>query len=228
MLDPHPWLTGYLPWVGYAFARGEDLYCSTASAMFGVPVVKHGINGDLRQKGKIATLACGYGGSVGALKAMGALDMGLREEELQPIVDMWRSANPNIVNFWWAVDRAVKNVVKTHYDETIGTLHFYWRSGMLFIDLPSGRRLSYVKPEIGMNKFGGECVTYWGLDATKHWNKVDSYGPKFVENIVQAFSRDILAFAMMNLKDYAICAHVHDELIVEFYPFPGRYSDLAT
>lgn len=323
-----------------SFQEGKDLYCATASAMFGVPVVKHGVNGELRQKGKIATLACiaagqlvltdhglvpienvtikmkvwdgenfvshegviykgekevitydgltatkdhlvftegrsdpipfamaqrcgeklektgdgvmhedqaepslpstapvydirnagphhrftvsgilvhncGYGGSVGALKAMGALDMGLKEEELQSIVDRWRDANPHIVAFWWAVDRAVKNVVKYRTTTTVGCLKFYWKSGMLMIDLPSGRRLSYVKPAIGENKFGGESVTYMGIDAKKKWSRLESYGPKFVENITQAIARDVLCYAMRNLRDLSIVGHVHDELIIE-------------
>ena len=323
-----------------SFQEGKDLYCATASAMFGVPVVKHGVNGELRQKGKIATLACiaagqlvltdqglvpienvtmemkvwdgenyvshegviykgekevitydgltatkdhlvftegrsdpipfamakrcgeklektgdglmhedqaepslpstasvydiqnagshhrftvsgvlvhncGYGGSVGALKAMGALDMGLKEEELQSIVDRWRDANPHIVAFWWAVDRAVKDVVKYRTTTTVGCLKFYWKSGMLMIDLPSGRRLSYVKPAIGENKFGGESVTYMGIDAKKKWSRLESYGPKFVENITQAIARDVLCYAMRNLRDLSIVGHVHDELIIE-------------
>mgnify|MGYP004484511381 CR=1 FL=1 len=198
-----------------SFQEGKDLYCATASAMFGVPVVKHGVNAELRQKGKIATLACGYGGSVGALKAMGALDMGLKEEELQSIVDRWRDANPHIVAFWWAVDRAVKDVVKYRTTTTVGCLKFYWKSGMLMIDLPSGRRLSYVKPAIGENKFGGESVTYMGIDAKKKWSRLESYGPKFVENITQAIARDVLCYAMQNLRDLSIVGHVHDELIIE-------------
>ena len=332
-----------------SFQEGKDLYCATASAMFGVPVVKHGVNGELRQKGKIATLACiaagqlvltdhglvpiekvtmemkvwdgenfvshegviykgekevitydgltatkdhlvftegrsdpipfamakrcgeklkktgdakmfknqaepslpstasvydirnvgphhrftvsgvlvhncGYGGSVGALKAMGALDMGLKEEELQSIVDRWRDANPHIVAFWWAVDRAVKDVVKYRTTTTVGCLKFYWKSGMLMIDLPSGRRLSYVKPAIGENKFGGESVTYMGIDAKKKWSRLESYGPKFVENITQAIARDVLCYAMRNLCDLSIVGHVHDELIIEV----PKSTDLKT
>ncbi len=198
-----------------SFAKGEDLYCATASAMFGVPVEKHGINSDLRQKGKVATLACGYSGSVGALKAMGALEMGLKEEELQPIVDAWREANPHIVHYWWAVDRAVKSAVKQHISSKVGVVSFYWKSDMLFIKLPSGRRLSYVHPRIGENRFGGESVTYMGIDSLKKWSRIESYGPKFVENIVQAISRDILCNAMRTLKSEFICGHVHDELIIE-------------
>lgn len=197
-----------------SFARGEDLYCATASAMFHKPVVKHGINGELRQKGKIATLACGYGGSVGALKAMGALDMGLKEEELQPIVTAWREANPHIVKYWWDVDAAVMKAVRLHLPSQVGSVYIYYQSGMLFIKLPSGRRLSYVQPRIGQNQFGNDCVTYMGIDQ-QHWSRIESYGPKFVENIVQGVARDILCFAMKNLRDRFIVGHVHDELIIE-------------
>lgn len=197
-----------------SFAKGEDLYCATASAMFHKPVVKHGINGELRQKGKIATLACGYGGSVGALKAMGALDMGLKEEELQPIVTAWREANPHIVKYWWNVDAAVMKAVRLHLPSQVGSIYIYYQSGMLFIKLPSGRRLSYVQPRIGQNQFGNDCVTYMGIDQ-QHWSRIESYGPKFVENIVQGVARDILCFAMKNLRDRFIVGHVHDELIIE-------------
>ncbi len=208
------WLAGEI-WKSQAFAKGEDIYCSTASRMFGVPVVKHGINGGLRQKGKIAELACGYGGSVGALKAMGALEMGLPEDELQSLVQSWRSANPHIVSFWWQVDRAVKTAIKERIPMETRGIGFQYRSGMLFITLPSGRRLSYVKPWIGENRFGGESVTYEGIGATKKWERLESYGPKFVENIVQAVSRDILCYAMQTLRCCAIVGHVHDELIIE-------------
>lgn len=182
---------------------------------FRVPVEKHGVNGHLRQKGKIAELALGYGGSVGALKAMGALEMGLSEDELQPLVDMWRSSNPNIVRFWWEIDRCVKDTIRQRLRTDTHGIQFEYQSGMLFITLPSGRRLSYVKPRIGENKFGGESVTYEGVGATKKWERVESYGPKFVENIVQAVSRDILCYAMRTLRNYRICGHVHDELIIE-------------
>lgn len=202
-------------WRSDVFSKNGDIYCASASSMFGVPVVKHGINGYLRQKGKIAELALGYGGSVGALKAMGALDMGLAEEELQPLVDSWRSANPHIVQFWWDVDRCVKQVIKTHISQETQDIRFLWRSGMLFIRLPSGRRLSYVKPKIGQNRFGGESITYEGIGATKKWERLESYGPKFVENIVQGISRDILCYAMQTLRCCAIVGHVHDELIIE-------------
>lgn len=330
------WMAGE-KWKAAAFAAGKDIYCSTASQMFGVPVVKHGVNGDLRQKGKIAELACiaegqlvltdhglipiekvttedrvwdgenwvhhdgvvyrgerevmryagllatpdhlvyveekvepvpfqaaaengyhlrrlcssivirygdppararvydilnagphhrftvsdclvhncGYGGSVGALKAMGAMDMGIPEEELGPLVQSWRAANPHIVDFWWQVDKAVKTAIKQRIPVQVNNLRFLCKSGMLFIELPSGRRLSYVKPRIGENKFGGESVTYEGIGVAKKWERLESYGPKFVENIVQGTARDILCYAMQTLRHCAIVGHVHDELIIE-------------
>ena len=198
-----------------SFAKGEDIYCATASAMFHKPVVKHGVNGELRQKGKIAVLAYGYGGSVGALKAMGALDMGLQEEELQPIVDAWRAANPHITKFWWDVDRAVKEVIRTKGTREVRGIRFFYKSQMLFIHLPSGRDLAYVKPMIQPNQYGGESITYMGIGSTKKWERIESYGPKIVENITQAISRDILCYAMRTLSHCFICAHVHDELIIE-------------
>lgn len=202
-------------WRNDVFQNNGDIYCASASAMFQVPVEKHGVNAHLRQKGKIAELALGYGGSVGALKAMGALDMGILEEELQPLVDSWRTANPNIVRFWWDVDKCVKDTVKNKRASLTHGIHFFWQSGMLFIELPSGRRLAYVKPRMGENRFGGESVTYEGVGATKKWERIESYGPKFVENIVQAISRDILSFAMQSLSHCFICGHVHDEIIIE-------------
>lgn len=202
-------------WRSEVFQNNGDIYCASASAMFGVPVEKHGVNGHLRQKGKIAELALGYGGSVGALKAMGALDMGLEEEELQPLVDSWRAANTNIMRFWWDVDRCLKDTVKNRVPTETHGIRFFCQSGMLFIQLPSGRRLSYVKPRIGENRFGGESVIYEGVGGTKKWERIESYGPKFVENIVQAISRDILAYAMCTLSHCFICGHVHDELIIE-------------
>ena len=205
-------------WRAEVFHNGRDIYCESASRMFGVPVEKHGINSHLRQKGKIAELALGYGGSVGALTAMGALDMGLSEDELQPLVDMWRSSNPHITSYWWAVDAAVKKAIKQKCQTQVGDITFVVKSGMLFITLPSGRRLAYVKPRIGENRFGGESVTYMGLDAQKKWSRIESYGPKFVENIVQAVSRDILAYAMRTLHYCQIVGHVHDELIIECSP----------
>ncbi len=205
-------------WRADVFHNGRDIYCESASRMFGVPVEKHGQNAHLRQKGKIAELALGYGGSVGALKAMGALDMGLTDDELQPLVTMWRESNPNIVAYWWAVDAAVKTAIEMRIPQKVGCVHFEMHSGMLFIMLPSGRRLAYVKPRIGENKFGGQSVTYMGIDAQKKWSRIESYGPKFVENIVQAVSRDILAYAMRALSHCFICGHVHDELIIECDP----------
>ncbi|NFL36813.1 DNA polymerase [Clostridium botulinum] len=202
-------------WRNKVFANNGDIYCASASAMFGVPVEKHGQNSHLRQKGKIAELALGYGGSCGALAAMGALDMGIKAEELQPLVDAWRTSNPNIVQFWWDVDNAVKDAIKQKTTTETYGIYFIYQSGMLFIKLPSGRKLAYVKPKIGTNQFGGEAVTYEGIGATKKWERIESYGPKFVENIVQAISRDILSFAMRTLKNYFICGHVHDELIIE-------------
>lgn len=202
-------------WRTEVFANNGDIYCASASAMFGVPVEKHGVNGHLRQKGKIAELALGYGGSVGALKAMGALDMGLEEEELQPLVDSWRATNPNIVRFWWDVDKCVKDTVKKRVTTETHGIRFIYQSGILFIQLPSGRQLSYVKPRMGENRFGGESVTYEGVGGTKKWERIESYGPKLVENIVQAISRDILAHSMRTLSHCFICGHVHDELIIE-------------
>ena len=202
-------------WRSKVFAEGKDIYCASASQMFGVPVEKHGINSHLRQKGKIAELALGYGGSVGALKSMGALEMGLTEEELQPLVDSWRASNPMITAFWWDVDNAVKVAIKQRIPTEVRGIKFCYKSGMLFIILPSGRMLSYIKPRIGENKFGGESVTYEGVGSTKKWERIESYGPKFVENIVQAVSRDLLCYAMQNLSDLQICGHVHDELIIE-------------
>lgn len=205
-------------WRTEVFRSGGDIYCASASQMFKVPVEKHGVNGHLRQKGKIAELALGYGGSVGALKAMGALDMGLAEEELQPLVNAWRQSNPNIVRFWWDVDSAVKKIVKERKPQIIGGVRMFYQSGMLFITLPSGRNLVYVKPRIGENRFGGESVTYEGIGGTKKWERIESYGPKFVENIVQATARDILMYAMKTLRCCEIVAHVHDEIIIEADP----------
>ena len=205
-------------WRQKVFEQGGDIYCASASQMFKVPVEKHGINGHLRQKGKIAELALGYGGSVGALKAMGAIEMGLTEDELPPLVDAWRQSNPRIVEFWWAVDRAVMEAVRYKHTTTDYGLTFSCRSGMLFITLPSGRNLAYVKPKIGTNKFGGECITYEGVGATKKWERLDSYGPKFVENIVQATARDILCYAMRTLRCCSIVMHIHDELVIEADP----------
>lgn len=208
------WLAGE-KWRMRVFAEGKDIYCSSASQMFGVPVEKHGVNGHLRQKGKIAELALGYGGSVGALKAMGALDMGLTEEELQPLVDAWRSSNPMVTTLWWDVDRAVKQCVHEHVSVLTHNIVFTYKSGFLIIKLPSKRCLYYVKPRVEENKYGGESVTYEGVGSTKKWERLESYGPKFVENITQAIARDILLYAMQTLKEYRIVAHVHDEAIIE-------------
>lgn len=208
------WFAGE-DWRLKVFESGGDIYCASASQMFGVPVEKHGVNGHLRQKGKISELALGYGGSVGALKAMGALDMGLTEDELHPLVTAWRSANPNIVRFWLDVDRAVMRAVREHINSEVRGIRFSWQSGMLFIILPSGRKLTYIKPRIGMNQFGSDCVTYEGVGSTKQWERLESYGPKFVENITQATSRDILCYAMKTLRCCNIVAHIHDEVVID-------------
>ena len=210
------WLAGE-QWVLDAFENGEDIYCRTASRMFGVPVEKHGVNGHLRQKGKIATLACGYQGSLGALKAMGGIEMGLSEDELQSIVDSWREANPNIVSIWWDIDSVVKRVVKTRTKEEYKSLVISYEKGILFIELPSKRRLAYPKAKIGTNRFGGESIVYEGIVVGNKWDKIESYGGKFVENIVQAIARDILAEAMMRLeqKGFNIVMHIHDEVVIE-------------
>ena len=208
------WLAGE-KWRQDVFAEGKDIYCASASQMFGVPVEKHGVNGHLRQKGKIAELALGYGGSVGALKAMGALEMGLSEDELPALVSAWRQANPMIVQFWGAVDHAVMDAVTRKTTTKTHGIIFSARNGMLFITLPSGRSLAYVKPKIGENRFGGDCITYEGVGGTKKWERIDSYGPKFVENIVQATSRDILCYAMKTLRCCSIVMHIHDEVVIE-------------
>lgn len=208
------WFAGE-KWRQDVFAEDKDIYCASASQMFGVPVEKHGVNGHLRQKGKIAELALGYGGSVGALKAMGALEMGLHEDELPALVSAWRQANPKIVQFWWAVDRAVMDAVTRKTTTKTHGIIFSARNGMLFITLPSGRSLAYVKPKIGENRFGGDCITYEGVGGTKKWEQLDSYGPKFVENIVQATSRDILCCAMRTLRCCSIVMHIHDEVVIE-------------
>ncbi len=211
------WFAGE-EWRSKVFIDGGDIYCASASQMFKVPVVKNGVNGHLRQKGKIAELALGYGGSVGALKAMGALEMGLAEEELQPLVNAWRQTNPHIAQFWWDVDTAVKKVVRSRQPQEVKGVRFFYQSGFLFIRLPSNRTLAYVKPRIGENRFGGESVTYEGVGSTKKWERIESYGPKFVENIVQATSRDILMYALKTLRHCSIVAHVHDEIIIEADP----------
>ena len=208
------WLAGE-EWRMKAFANGEDIYCASASKMFGVPVVKHGENGHLRQKGKISELACGFGGSVGAMKAMGADSLGLSDTELKQIVTDWREASPHITELWWAVDRAVKKAAKEKTATKTHGLLFSYEAGFLFIRLPSGRRLAYAKPYIGKNKFGGESVTYMGINAQKKWDRLESYGPKFVENCVQGIARDLLMYSMQTLSQYFIVGHIHDEMIIE-------------
>lgn len=208
------WLAGE-EWRMKAFANGEDIYCASASKMFGVPVVKHGENGHLRQKGKISELACGFGGSVGAMKAMGADSLGLSDTELKQIVTDWRETSPHITELWWAVDRAVKKAVKEKTATKTHGLLFSYEAGFLFIRLPSGRRLAYAKPYIGKNKFGGESVTYMGINAQKKWDRLESYGPKFVENCVQGIARDLLMYSMQTLSQYFIVGHIHDEMIIE-------------
>jgi DNA polymerase len=208
------WLAGET-WRNEVFATHGKIYEASASQMFRVPIEDVTKGSPLRQKGKIAELALGYGGSVGALKAMGALEMGLAEEELKPLVTAWRSANPNITRLWWDVDRAAMTAVRDRTVTETRGIKFTYQSGMLFITLPSDRRLSYVKPRIGTNMFGSDCVTYEGVGGTKKWERLDSYGPKFVENIVQAISRDILCFAMLTLRNCEIVMHIHDEIVIE-------------
>ena len=222
------WIAGE-QWRQEVFAGGGDIYCASASQMFHVPVEKHGVNGHLRQKGKIAELALGYGGSVGALKAMGALNYGLQEEELKPLVDAWRLSNPHITKFWWDVDKAASTCVRERTATETHGIRFFYQSGMMFIVLPSGRRLVYVKPKMGLNRFGNESVTYEGVGEQKKWLRLESYGPKFVENIVQATARDILAEAMLRLNaaGYRIVMHVHDEAVIEAPP-ETELSDICS
>ncbi|MBA5728547.1 DNA polymerase [Aerococcaceae bacterium INB8] len=215
-------------WRQEAFKAGKDIYCESASQMFGVPVEKHGVNSYLRQKGKIAELALGYGGSVGALKAMGAIEMGIEEGDLKPLVDAWRHASPNIVDFWWSVDRCTKETVKGRMLTETHGLRFTYESGILFIELPSGRRLAYCKPRIGSNRFGGESVVYEGIGTGNNWQEVESYGAKFVENIVQGIARDILAEAMYRLKDYRVVMHVHDEIVLEVPEGQSSVEEIST
>lgn len=222
------WIAGE-QWRMEVFEGGGDIYCASASQMFHVPVEKHGKNAHLRQKGKIAELALGYGGSVGALKAMGALNMGLHEEELKPLVDAWRQANPNIVRLWWEIDRAASTCVREKTATQCRSIKFIYQSGMMFVLLPSGRRLAYVKPKIGLNRYGNESVTFEGVGEQKKWLRLESYGPKFVENIVQATARDILAEAMLRLDThgYKIVMHVHDEVVIEA-PADTSLEDICT
>lgn len=222
------WIAGE-EWRQKVFESGGDIYCASASQMFHVPVEKHGINGHLRQKGKIAELALGYGGSVGALKAMGALNYGVPEEELKPLVDAWRLSNPRIVRFWWDVDKAATTCVRDHANTATHGIRFVYQSGMMFVYLPSGRKLVYVKPKMGVNRYGNESVTYEGVGEQKKWLRLESYGPKFVENIVQATARDILAEAMLRLTahGYNIVMHVHDEAVIEA-PAETSLEDICT
>jgi DNA polymerase len=210
------WLSGE-NWRIEAFRNGEDIYCASASQMFGVPVKKNGVNGHLRQKGKISELALGYGGSVGALTSMGALQMGLSEEELPGLVTTWRNANPKITDFWWEIHNAAITAVREKKPSKVGLISFEYASGMLFITLPSGRKLSYVKPRMGTNKFGGDAITYEGVGESKKWLRLETYGPKLVENIVQGTARDILAESMLRLEKagFDIVCHVHDEVVLE-------------
>lgn len=204
-------------WRQESFAKNEDIYCASASQMFGVPVVKHGINGELRQKGKIAELALGYGGSIGALKAMGATKLGLTDDELPPLVQMWRNASPHIVQFWWDVDKAAKECIKTHLPQTTHGMKFIYRSGCMFLRLRSGRYLCYPQPKIGINRFGSESITFMGINTVKKWDRIETYGAKLVENIVQATSRDLLAEAMRRLEatENTVVMHIHDEAVID-------------
>ena len=211
------WIAGE-EWRSEVFRSGGDIYCASASQMFGVPVEKHGQNAHLRQKGKIAELALGYGGSVGALKAMGALEMGLTEAELPELVSAWRDANPHITEFWWAVDAAVKEAITKRDIAELGRLTFAYRGKCLYITLPSGRQLVYARPRLEENDYGGHSVTYFGVGQNKKWCKLESYGPKFTENIIQAISRDILCYAMMNLRQHDIVMHIHDEVVIDAPP----------
>lgn len=210
------WLSGE-EWRQEAFAHNKDIYCASASQMFGVPVIKHGINGNLRQKGKIAELALGYGGSIGALKAMGATKLGLTEDELPPLVEMWRQASPHIVHFWWDIDKAAKVCIKTRLPQESHDMKFTYRSGCMFLKLRSGRSLCYPQPKIGINRFGSESITFMGINTVKKWSRIETYGAKLVENIVQATSRDLLAEAMHRLEAAGnpVVMHIHDEAVIE-------------
>lgn len=208
------WLAGET-WRMESFARGEDIYCASASRIFGVPVVKHGENGHLRQKGKVAELACGYGGSVGAMKAMGADALGLSDAELKQIVTDWREASPHIVQLWWDVEAAAMKAVRQKTSAETHGIIFSYESGFLFVQLPGGRRLAYVKPRIGENRFGGESITYWGVGTSKRWERLETYSGKLVENIIQGIARDLLFYSMKTLSDCFIVGHIHDEIIIE-------------
>ena len=208
------WLAGET-WRMESFARGEDIYCASASRIFGVPVVKHGENGHLRQKGKVAELACGYGGSVGAMKAMGADALGLSDAELKQIVTDWREASPHIVQLWWDVKAAAMKAVRQKTSAETHGIIFSYESGFLFVQLPGGRRLAYVKPRIEENRFGGESITYWGVGTSKRWERLETYSGKLVENIIQGIARDLLFYSMKTLSDCFIVGHIHDEIIIE-------------
>lgn len=210
------WLSGE-QWRQEAFTNNEDIYCASASQMFGVPVIKHGVNGELRQKGKIAELALGYGGSISALKAMGATKLGLTEEELPPLVQMWRNASPHIVQFWWNIDKAAKKCIKSHLPQATHGMRFIYRSGCMFLRLRSGRYLCYPQPKIGTNRFGSESITFMGINTVKKWSRIETYGAKLVENIVQATSRDLLAEAMRRLEAAGnpVVMHIHDEAVID-------------
>lgn len=210
------WMAGE-KWRMEVFKKNGDIYCASASQMFGVPVEKHGVNSDLRQKGKIAELALGYGGSVGAMIAMGALDMGLTEEELQSIVSAWRQSSPRIVQFWWNVGKAAMKAVKERTIQRVGCITFHYESGFLIATLPSGRSLFYARPRVIRNQYDRESLTYMGVGTNKQWERIESYGPKIVENLTQALCRDLLAEAMDRLSKagYQIVMHVHDEVVIE-------------
>lgn len=222
------WLAGE-QWRLDTFRNGGDIYCASASQMFCVPVEKHGVNGHLRQKGKISELACGYGGSVGALKNMGAVEMGVPEDELQGLINDWRNANPHIVKLWTEVGNTAMKAIKEKTIVSLGKLVFMYERGILFIRLPSGRRLSYIKPRIGTNRFGGDSITYMGVSASKKWERLETFGGKLVENIVQAIARDLLASAMMNVANagYNIVFHVHDEIIAEAPDGQGSVDEMC-
>lgn len=222
------WLAGE-QWRLDTFRNGGDIYCASASQMFRVPVEKHGVNGHLRQKGKISELACGYGGSVGALKNMGAVEMGVPEDELQGLINDWRNANPHIVKLWTEVGNAAMKAIKEKTIVSLGKLVFMYERGILFIRLPSGRRLSYIKPRIGTNRFGGDSITYMGVGASKKWERLETFGGKLVENIVQAIARDLLSSAMMNVANagYDIVFHVHDEIIAEVPDGQGSVDEMC-
>lgn len=202
-------------WRLEAFKNGEDIYCASASKMFGVPVEKNGINGHLRQKGKVAELACGYGGSIGAIKNMGVAELHLTDEELKALVNDWRKASPNIVKLWDDVQKAAEKAVLDKSSVTIDKLTFSYEKGILFIELPSKRRLAYVRPKVGKNEFGKSIITYEGIDSNKNWSKLETYGAKLVENITQGIARDLLMYSMTTMKEMDIVGHVHDEIIVE-------------